>query len=81
MPHGIFSEQVVEEQHTRFRRFYDRYRVSCTDHVTYPDRPFECVLHYNSTHTKHNLPNNAADSTVILSYRVHGGTKERIYCP
>ncbi len=50
MPLGLFSEQVVEEQHSRFRRFYDRYRVSCTDHITYPDRLFKCVLHYNSTH-------------------------------
>ncbi len=41
MPLGLFSEQVVEEQHAR---------VSCADHITYPDRLFKCVLHYNSTH-------------------------------
>ncbi len=41
MPLGLFSEQVVEEQHARFRRFYDRYRVSCTDHITYSDRLFK----------------------------------------
>ncbi len=50
IPLGLISELVVEEQHARFRRFFDRYTVSCTDHITYPDRLFKCVLHYNSTH-------------------------------
>ncbi len=50
LPLGLFSELVVEEQHARFIRFYDRYRVSCTDHITYPDRLLKCVLYYNSTH-------------------------------
>ncbi len=50
MPLALFSEQVVEVQHARFRHFYECYRVSCTDHITFLDRLFKCVLHYYSTH-------------------------------
>ncbi len=45
MPPGLFSEQVVEMQNVRFMRFYDRYRVSCADHITYPDRLYKCVFY------------------------------------
>ncbi len=49
MPLGPFSEQVVEEQHKRHKNFFNRYRIYFTEHINYPGRFLNSVLHYNST--------------------------------
>ncbi len=49
MPLGLFSEEVVEEQHKRLK-FYKRYGVNCTYNRNFPNRFLNSVIHYNSYH-------------------------------
>ncbi len=50
MPLGPFSEHVVEEQHRRYKNFFYRYRINCPEHINYPGRFLNSVLHFNSYH-------------------------------
>ncbi len=50
MPLGPFSEQVVEEQHRRYKNCFNRYRINCTEHINYQGRFLNSFLHYNSYH-------------------------------
>ncbi len=50
MPLGPFSEQVVEEQHRRYKAVFNRYRINCPERINYPGRFLNSVLHYNSYH-------------------------------
>ncbi len=47
MPLGLFSEEVGEEQHKRFK-FYKRYGETCTYNSNLPNRFLNSVIHYNS---------------------------------
>ncbi len=48
MPLGLFSDEVVEEQHKRFLKCYKRYGVNCTYNSNFPNRFLNSVIHYNS---------------------------------
>ncbi len=47
MPLGPFSRQV-EGQHQRFVWYYNRYVVTCTDNLNYPNKFLNSVLLYNA---------------------------------
>ncbi len=39
-----------EEQHRRYKTFFNRYRTNCTENISCPGRFLNSVLHYNSYH-------------------------------
>ncbi len=50
MPLGLFSEEVVEEQHKRVLKVYKHYGVNCTYNSNVLNRFLNSVIHYNSYH-------------------------------